>query len=79
MQGGGRVTVGCFIARALAILAALFGTVCIGGYLWTVVPLFIHNAPDKSLAYWYLAFLFMGIAAWKFARFLWIISSTGAG
>lgn len=55
----------------LAVLSAMFGALCAGAYLTTVVPLWVRDAPDKSLTFWYLIFPLLGIAAIRLAVLLW--------
>lgn len=55
----------------LAVLSVVFGVICAGAYLTTVVPLWVRDAPDKSLTFWYSIFLLLGIAAIRLSVLLW--------
>jgi len=59
------------LARLLAICAGVVGFFCIGAYVTTVIPLWVHDAPDKSLTFWNLIFLFIGIFCFRIALFFW--------
>ena len=49
--------------RICAFVFGGIGVALVGVYVVTAARLYITNAPDKSLVFWYLIFLFMGIAS----------------